>query len=168
MSIYAFIDSQNLNLAIKRQGWNLDFQRYRRYLKDKYGVKKAFLFIGYLEENKKLYKYLRESDFILIFKPVMKFLDGNVKGNVDTELVLHTMIQYNNFTEAIIVSNDGDFHCLVEYLLKKRKLFKLMIPDRDRYSSLLKTFRPYIIFMNLLRRKLEYNEKRGSNLRTEP
>lgn len=168
MSIYAFIDSQNLNLAIKKQGWKLDFQRYRKYLRDKYKIRKAFLFIGYLEENKKLYKYLKKSGFILIFKPVMKLAEGKVKGNVDTELVLHTMIQYKNFDEAIIVSNDGDFYCLVEYLLKKRKLFKLMIPDRDRYSSLLKTFRPYIVFMNLLKKKLEYNEKRGSNLRTEP
>ncbi len=42
---YAFIDSQNLNLSIKDQGWALDFKRFREYLKDKYGVIKAFLFI---------------------------------------------------------------------------------------------------------------------------
>ncbi len=44
---YAFIDSQNLNLAIRDQGWALDFKRFRRYLEDKYGVTKAFIFIGY-------------------------------------------------------------------------------------------------------------------------
>ncbi|MDD4894999.1 MAG: hypothetical protein PHW54_06800 [Candidatus Omnitrophica bacterium] len=41
---YAFIDSQNLNLSIRDQGWALDFKRFRKYLEDKYGVTKAFIF----------------------------------------------------------------------------------------------------------------------------
>ena len=45
--IYAFIDSQNLNLGIRSSGWVLDFSRFRVYLKDKYRAEKAFLFIGY-------------------------------------------------------------------------------------------------------------------------
>jgi uncharacterized LabA/DUF88 family protein len=38
---------------------------------------------------------------------------GRVKGNVDAELVLHTMIEYDNYSKAIIISGDGDFFCLV-------------------------------------------------------
>ncbi len=45
---YAFIDSQNVNLSIRALGWKLDFSRFRAYLSDKYHVKKAFLFIGYV------------------------------------------------------------------------------------------------------------------------
>ena len=52
---YAFIDSQNLNLSIRSLGWKLDFARFRIYLKEKYGVTKAFLFIGYVEGNNDLY-----------------------------------------------------------------------------------------------------------------
>ena len=37
---YAFIDSQNLNLGIKEQGWILDFKRFRVYLREKYGITK--------------------------------------------------------------------------------------------------------------------------------
>jgi len=159
MKNYAFIDSQNVNLAIKRQGWNLDFKKFRVYLKDKYRVEKVFLFIGYLDGNSLLYEYLQEAGFILIFKPTLKLPDGKVKGNVDAELVLHTMIQYPNYYKAIIVSNDGDFHCLVEHLHKKGKLLKLMIPDRRRYSSLLRKFRKNIVFMNNLRKKLEYKKE---------
>jgi len=33
---YAFIDSQNLNLAIRDLGWALDFKRFRIYLADKF------------------------------------------------------------------------------------------------------------------------------------
>lgn len=31
---YAFIDSQNLNLSIREQGWILDFGKFRIYLRD--------------------------------------------------------------------------------------------------------------------------------------
>lgn len=51
----AFIDSQNLNLGVKSRGWNLDFARFRQFLKDKYGVNKAYLFIGFVPENQMLY-----------------------------------------------------------------------------------------------------------------
>ncbi|KKP92579.1 MAG: hypothetical protein UR98_C0023G0008 [Parcubacteria group bacterium GW2011_GWA1_36_12] len=44
--VYAFIDSQNLNLGIKSQGWKLDWRKFRQYLRNKYSVVKAYLFIG--------------------------------------------------------------------------------------------------------------------------
>ena len=31
---YAFIDSQNLYLSIKAQGWKIDFAKFRVYLRD--------------------------------------------------------------------------------------------------------------------------------------
>jgi len=95
-SNYAFIDSQNLNLAIREQGWMLDFKRFRKYLEDKYRVVKAFIFIGYIATNESLYTSLQEYGYILIFKPTLSLPDGRVKGNIDAELVLHAMIEYPN------------------------------------------------------------------------
>ncbi len=159
---YAFIDSQNLNLAIRDQGWTLDFGRFRKYLFDKYGVIKAFLFIGYLPTNETLYTSLQQDGYILIFKPTLVLAGGKVKGNVDAELVLHAMIEYQNYQKAVIVSGDGDFHCLVKYLKNKGKLEKLIIPNRDKYSSLLREFlHGDAVFMNNLRDKLGLNNKSG-------
>ena len=156
---YAFIDSQNLNLAIRDQGWTLDFRRFRKYLSDKYGVAKAFLFIGYLPTNQNLYTALQQYGYILIFKPTLVLADGKVKGNVDAELVLHAMIEYPNYQKAVIVSGDGDFHCLVKYLKNKGKLEKLIIPNRDKYSSLLREFlHDDAVFMNSLKGKLGFKE----------
>lgn len=155
---YAFIDSQNLNLGIRDQGWRLDFARFRIFLKDKYKVSRAFLFIGYIKENQKLYSFLKKSGYILIFKPVLEE-KGKVKGNVDAELVLHAMIQFPNYDKAVIVTGDGDFRCLVEYLLEKRKLGGLVIPNKFKYSSLLRTFRKYIDFLNLRRKFLERKKR---------
>ena len=154
---YAFIDSQNLNLAILGQGWKLDFSRFRIYIRDRYSVTKAFIFIGYLATNEDLYTSLQTQGYIIIFKPTLSLGKGRVKGNVDAELVLHTMIEWDNYDKAVIVSGDGDFYCLVKHLKAKGKLGKLIIPDQYRYSSLLRVFPPRdAIFINGLRGKLEY------------
>ncbi len=153
---YAFIDSQNLNLAIRDLGWALDFKRFRIYLADKYSVAKAFIFIGYIPTNESLYTCLQEYGYILIFKPTLSLPDGRVKGNIDAELVLHTMIEFQNYEKAVIVTGDGDFHCLIEYLKKQGKLEKLIVPNRYKFSSLLRKFAPDMAFMNDLKGKLEY------------
>jgi len=148
--IYAFIDSQNLNLGVLSQGGKLDFRKFRQYLKIKYGVSKAFLFIGYVEENKVLYEYLKRSGYICIFKKIIEYKDKDivVKGNIDADLVLHSMIEFPHYYKAIIVSGDGDFYPLIDYLLKKNKLLKIITPNK-KYSSLLLKFLPYIISMEL-------------------
>jgi len=155
---YAFIDSQNLNLSIQDQGWNLDFKRFRKYLEDKYHVIKAFIFIGYIDTQQSLYTSLQKDGYILVFKPTLYLPDGKVKGNIDAELVLHTMIEYPNYNKAVIVTGDGDFHCLIDYLKKKGKLLRLIVPNRYKFSSLLRKFASDMVCMNNLKTKLEYKK----------
>ena len=168
---YAFIDSQNLNLVVRSQNWQLDFRKFRQYLRNKYYVSKAYLFIGQVAGNESLYAFLQECGYILIFKPTLEHRDNGktkIKGNVDAELVLHTMIEYKNYHKAIIVSGDGDFHCLIEYLDKQGKLLKILAPTKH-YSSLLRKFnnRNYIVRIDLLRGSLE-QKKTGIRGRSKP
>ena len=94
---YAFIDSQNINLGIQELGWKLDWKEFRRHLTEKYAVATAYLFIGHIAQNQNLYRMLQEAGFVLIFKPVFTPRDGSKpKGNVDADLVLQAMIQYDN------------------------------------------------------------------------
>jgi hypothetical protein len=93
--------------------------------------------------------------YILVFKPTLTLPDGKVKGNVDAELVLHTMIEYPNYNKALIVTGDRDFYCLIDYL----KLLKLMIPNKMEFSSLFRKLMRYIVFMNNLGKKLEHEKK---------
>jgi len=58
---YAFVDSQNVNLSIRRQGWVLSWSKFRIYLKEKYHAKKAYLFIGYIPGNQLLYSSLQQA-----------------------------------------------------------------------------------------------------------
>ena len=156
---YAFIDSQNLNLAIRDQGWILDYKRFRKYLEQKYNITQAFLFIGYVPSNENLYTSLQKYGYLLIFKPTLVLQSGKPKGNIDAELVLHSVIEMQNYDKAIIVAGDGDYHCLVDYLIKQDKLLHVMIPNKYKYSSLLKKFANKIIFMNNLKEKLEYKKR---------
>jgi len=69
------------------------------------------------------------------------------------------MIEFDNYDKALIVTGDGDFYCLVDYLKRQNKLLKLMIPNKRKYSSLFAKLMDHIVFMNDLRGKLEYRKK---------
>ena len=158
---YAFIDSQNLNLSIRDLGWKIDFQKFRVFLNDKYKVKKAFLFIGYFPGNEALYAKLQQYGYIVIFKPTLE-INGKLKGNCDAELVMHCILEKENFQKAVIISGDGDFHCLIEYLEESNKLLKIGIPNKKKYSSLIRKFRhPYFWYIQDSRKKLEYKKAKS-------
>lgn len=167
--VYAFIDSQNLNLGTSKDiykgkkkiysGWKLDFKKFRIYLSNKFRVEKVFLFIGYIKQNEKLYRHLKSYGYNLVFKQTVVDHQGKPKGNVDAELVLHTAaIEYPNYNKAVIVSGDGDFRCLYEYLEKNRKLLNIIIPNENSESSLLKPFQRYKIFIIFEKEKLRLRQ----------
>lgn len=166
---YAFIDSQNLNLSIQNLGWKLDYSRFRNYLRDKYHVSRAFIFIGYMEEQTELYQHLEAAGYELVYKPTLSYKDGSTKGNVDAELVMHAIIELPNYHQAVIVTGDGDFFSLIDYLIKQDRLAKILIPSQMRYSVLLKQFDPsYIAFVSDLKRKLAYTHKRKEPRTDQP
>ena len=166
---YAFIDSQNLNLAIRDLGWWLDFSRFRVYLREKYNVQKAYLFIGFLPQNADLYAHLQDAGFICIFRPTLTYRDGTTKGNCDAELVLQAMIEFEQYDKAVLVSGDGDFQCLAKYLHEQDKLGAMLIPNQRKFSALLKFdyLKPYHRFVSDLRGKLEYVPHKKKNPRKD-
>lgn len=170
---YAFIDSQNLNLGVRSLGWQLDYKKFRLYLKNKYNVEQAYLFIGKTNGNQDLYSALMKAGYILVFKPAIAYIENGkktMKGNVDAELVLYAAAKvYDEYDKAIIISGDGDFYCLAEYLEENSKLLRIITPNR-RYSKLLRGYRQIISSLEPLQSKLEYINKKpahavGRNLR---
>lgn len=169
-NVYAFIDSQNLNIGIQKQGWKLDWRKFRKYLGDNYGVTKAFLFIGYMPENVPMYEQLHDLGYLIVLKPTQDMTrpvkEDNpeqpedkkpIKGNIDAELVLWAMKELNNYQQAVIVSGDGDFYCLVEYLESVNKLKKLLVPNRY-FSSLFNKYKDYVVRLDKLQRNLSYHK----------
>ena len=157
---YAFIDGQNLYLALKRLGWKLDYKRFRVYLSEKYRVEKAYIFMGFMPTNQELYNFLQTVGFVLVFKPLLNDGRGVVKGNCDAELVLQAMIDYEDYWKALIITGDGDFYCLVKHLSNNDKLLRVLAPTLNNCSELLtKAAGNKVAFVADLKQKLEYKRK---------
>jgi len=201
--VYAFIDNQNLNMTIQNLGWKIDWQKFRRFLRDKYGVTQAFMFIGYVPEQEEMYTQLHNAGYAIVLKPtfdmtrprpeaaaqnqnepfktygeqaaeslsgepVVEQTEANkrpIKGNVDAELVLWAVKEMPNYESAVIITGDGDFYSLIEYLDEQGKLRKLLTPS-GRYSTLFKPYEKYIERIDQLRRHLAYRKRFSKNPRS--
>jgi uncharacterized LabA/DUF88 family protein len=162
--VYAFIDNQNLNATIQNLGWKIDWRKFRRFLSDRYKVNQAFMFIGYVPEFEDMYEYLHDAGFNIVLKQTYDMTkpraerERHIKGNVDTELVLWAMKELPNYSKAVLVSGDGDFYSLVEYLEEKGKLAKILTPSWQ-YSGLFNRYEKYIDRIDKCRRELEYKKR---------
>jgi uncharacterized LabA/DUF88 family protein len=146
----AYIDGANLYKGIESLGWKLDYLRFRKWLTDKYQVKRAYLFIGLVPKFKDLYTYLQESGFTLIFKETIYDGDGKIKGNCDADLVLQAVSDYyeNNLDKAVIVTSDGDYASLISFLSNKKRIRILLSPaDEKKCSVLLKRINVSITYL---------------------
>lgn len=138
MNNYAFIDGTNLHLTFAHLGWQLDYRKLRIYLTDKYSVSCAYYFVGYYAPNAYMYLVLERDGYKMMFKEIAHGDGGKIKGNCDPEIVLQAMIDLSNYDKAVIVSNDGDFACLVKYLDSCNKLDRVVAPCYAGCSHLLK------------------------------
>lgn len=169
--VYAFIDSQNLNVSTQRLGWKMDWKKFRQWLSETYNVEKAYMFIGYVPEFEDLYQQLHEAGYLIVLKPTFDMTkprpetsdkkdekdDKPTKGNVDADLVLWVMKEIPNYSKALIVSGDGDFYGTVEYLVDQKKLLKLLAPNAF-YSGLFNKYEDYIDRLDLHRNILAYRD----------
>ncbi len=136
---HAYIDGANLHNAMSDLGWRLDYQRLHILLKEKYGVKQAYLFIGLIPKYKGLYAYLQECGFILVFKEVTYDGTGKPKGNCDADLVLYAMrdAYEKKMERAVLVSSDGDYAELVKFLCDRGQFATILSPSKKEKCSLL-------------------------------
>lgn len=155
---YAFIDSQNVYLGIRQLGWSLDWRRFRIYLKEKHAVEKAFIFIGYIKEHQNLYTNLQKMGYLLVFKPTISY-QKETKGNVDADMVLYIMKEWEEYHKAIVISGDGDFYSTVQYLSEKNKLKTVIAPSKKYCSGLLQRFaKQKIMYLDVMKQRFEYKK----------
>lgn len=154
---YAFIDAQNIHRGTRAAGWLLNWAQLRDYLRAEQRVTKAFLFIGFLAGQEPLYASLKMAGYELIFKPTVKHtVDGKtvIKGNVDTDLVLKAMMEWDHFHQAILLSGDGDFLSLLTHLSQAGKLKTLVVSDARSASKLLRPFERSTVSLDSLKGRL--------------
>ncbi len=140
----AFVDGQNVYMSTisADKQWSIDLVRFRVYLKQKYKVAKAYYFLGFVqEENQDLYDEIQEAGFILKFRKHNSAMLGKKKGNVDTDIVFNVMKKIYKkeiIDSVILISGDGDYKMLVDFLIEEEKFGKILFPNQKKASSLYK------------------------------
>ena len=155
----AYIDGANLHKGIEELGWRLDYKKFRVYLQEKYAVKKAYIFLGFVNSNANLYRDLQNWGYTIVFKPTIPDGKGKVKGNCDAELVLQAISDMYErlYDRAILITGDGDFACLVNFLNDRQRLEIVLSPSHKKASVLLRKAVPNAIaFLERFKERLEY------------
>jgi len=144
-----YIDGNNLYRSAKELGYELDYKKFRGWLRQKCNPDAVYLFIGLVPSRTAFYEHLQECGFILVFKQTVS-VGGTIKGNCDAELVLKTVSDFYTkaFTSCILITGDGDFGCLVEFLKNNGVIDRVISPDEKKCSILLKNKNIEITFLN--------------------
>lgn len=167
---YAFIDGQNLHLGTTslKDSWKIDLYRFRIYLARKYNVTKAYYFLGVVDDrNSDLYINIQDAGFIIVFRQHSIGMLGKKKGNVDSDLIFYVMknlYKKEKFDRIVLVSGDGDYKMLVDFLIEENRFEKILFPAQIRSSSLYKKIESkYKADLNTpdIRKKIAYNKKKG-------
>ncbi len=141
---YAFVDGQNLHMGTTKlkRPWRIDLKKFRVFLKDRYHVETAYYFLGCMDEiHQEIYTSVQEAGFILMFREHNSAMTGKKKGNVDSDIVFQIMkkiYQREDFGKIILVSGDGDYKMLVDFLIEEHKFGKILFPNKKFASSLYK------------------------------
>ncbi len=156
----AYIDGANLHKGVENLGWKLDYKRFRVWLREKFRVEQAYLFIGLIPKHKDLYTRLQECGYTLVFKETIYDGNGKVKGNCDADLVLWAVrdAYEKSYEKTVLVSSDGDYASLVKFLIEKGKMHTVLSPyETKKCSILLKRTSVHISYItdhkNILSRK---------------
>ncbi len=161
----AYIDGQNLRMGTttSNPSWKVDLFRFRKYLQEKYKVDEAYYYLGVVSDSHTLlYNDIQKAGFILVFREHNPAMASIKKGNVDTDIVFDIMkYLYDNHTKSkvFVVSADGDYYKLVQFLLDKKRLGKVLFPARKKRSSLYRKLEPkYFDYLDSsgVKSKIEY------------
>ena len=149
MKTNIYIDGNNLYRGAKELGFDIEYKKFRGWLRQKYNATNVYLFIGLVPDRVKFYEHLQECGFILVFKQTVS-VGGVVKGNCDAELVLKATSDFytKSFDKCILITGDGDFGCLVEFLAQNSVLTGVLAPHEKKCSILLKNKNIEITFLN--------------------
>lgn len=127
---------------LKKSPWLVDLRRFRVYLETKYHVETAYYYLGYvIEDNNDIYEQIQRAGFTLMFREHNSAMLGKKKGNVDSDIIFHVMKKLytkEEFDNIILVSGDGDYKQLVDFLIQEKRLEKILFPNRKFASSLYK------------------------------
>jgi len=136
----AYIDAQNIHKWIQEVGRIIDREKLHRYLKTKFEISQIKIFFGYMKKYQKLYNYLKKVWYDVVFKETMILPNWITKWNVDVDITIHCVLDLTEWNLGLwyILSGDGDYNTLVDLLVSRWKLWRVIIPNKINSSKLLR------------------------------
>lgn len=185
-SVYVFIDASNLWQAQKAKGRLFDFEKLKKYLKDKYQATelKVYYYTAYpangtrdydLNPKHKFFTFLKKGLGFEVRKKALKRIhlttcDGQAiqeKGNMDVEIAIDAVFHIEKYNSAVIFSGDSDFLPLIVHLKNNGKKV-YVFSSKNNISEELKTGGDgYIDILEIKEdiwgRELKYRIEQGGN-----
>lgn len=132
---YVFIDASNLWAAQKVKGMFFDFEKLKKFLKEKHNTSaiEIFYYTAYPAEGTREYSlngkhrfftYLKKGLGFTVRKKELKRISVRTeegdsieeKGNMDVEMTIDAVHHKSKYDIAIFFSGDSDFLALISYL----------------------------------------------------
>jgi len=113
-----FVDIQNVYYgAMDNFKGKIDFRKLTESIVKgrKLVVSNAYLVKGD-NDNSNFVTFMKQLGYSIISKDLKKRSDGSAKGNLDIEMVIDIITEKDRLDTVVLVSGDGDFVALVEYL----------------------------------------------------
>lgn len=132
--IGVFIDLQNIYLAVKtiEQKSKINFSVLKEYLHSSEAVVMMSVFTCFDPEYKSQIDFINHLGLLgyrVVSKPLKKLPDGTTKANMDLEMAMEVMNQAPHLDEIVLITGDGDFTPLVNYLCSLGKFVRIIGPD---------------------------------------
>ncbi len=159
---FAYIDGANLHKGVESSEWKLDYNKFRSWIRQKFVVTEAYLFIGLMPKHADLYTSLQSTGYKLVFKEIIYDGSGKAKGNCDADLVLQAAKDYyeNSPVNVVLVSSDGDYAPLVRFWHEKKVYCTVVSPAPiEKCSILLKRTGAPIVYLGDMKHKLGFRLK---------
>lgn len=125
--IGVFVDVQNVQETFERQGREVRYDALQKNLIGDDANKHDYKFVAFVpfrtgdERRQRLIDALSFQGYRVVAKSVRERLDGSIKANMDIEITLEILSMSAHLDEIVLVSGDGDFVALVDWLSKQGK-----------------------------------------------
>ncbi len=140
--ILVLVDVQNVYYTTRQAfGCNFDYNKFWQRVSSQGRIEKAIAYAIGRGDNKQneFQNILRAIGFEVKLKPFIQRADGSAKGDWDVGISIDAIDHADAVDKVVIVSGDGDFDLLVDYLrTKKGKAVEVFGVEALTANSLIK------------------------------
>lgn len=147
--VAAFVDVQNIYMCVKTVFGHakINYRVLKDFLTRDGAVVKLVAFTCYDPENRSQVDFMHAlalMGYRVVAKPLKRMPDGNIKASMDMEMALEILVSAPYMDEIVLITGDGDFAPIVDYVARMGKIVKVIGPDRLTSPDLIRSCDQFI------------------------